>query len=180
MGTAKRSARKKAVVLPEIDFDAVEVRKRGAEVTKSALDALAAAFHTELPPRYAEFVMRFGASDGVRLIGAPAGPVTLPYLHLYPPERVRDISERNREHFRVDGLWSNAKDFLAEGTDGCVVVLGYTADGDWLGFVSGEPTCILFFPRTGDPILSIGPTFGHALAYFCDPTAKARCDRGTR
>jgi pyruvate/2-oxoglutarate dehydrogenase complex dihydrolipoamide acyltransferase (E2) component len=161
------------------DFDTIEPSCRFADVTPEELDALEAEYGT-LPPRYREFMLRFGAVDH------------LSAFVVFAPDRVRSNTTSRRPFFKkhllrfdrnlrlasvnVD-LWPNADRVLVPDHATRLVMLAGASSGDLgdLFFVSGAPERLLWFPRPGSrdgAIQDVGPTFAHAIARYFedDPT----------
>jgi hypothetical protein len=158
-----------------VDFDAIEPAPGHVQVTEAELDALEKEYGA-LPPRYREFMGRFGAGDYRGVLG------------VLGPAQVRATTEARRTFFKDNlllfkgtvrlrtlktTLWQNANDVLSPDDVTRLVVLAQATGGDLatLAFVSGEAGRLLRFQRPGRKtrIEQVGPTFAHAIAkYFED------------
>jgi len=161
MATLRKAKKtRKAKPLVAIDFAVIDAPAKRVVVEESELDALEKAYG-ELPPRYREFMSRFGPAEYFRT------------LYVHPLARARKTTEELRSFFASNiGLWENASRLLAKGEETKLVVLGNGVagpmNGGWLVFVSGSPERLLVLPRPqiGCEIVEAGPTFAHAIAPF--------------
>jgi hypothetical protein len=117
-------------------------------VSEKELDALESSLGTTLPPRYREFMTRFGPGEYFALV----------CVHSLDKVRIDDFTSQAF-------IWANTDKLLTPDEIKHVVLVGYGLNGDWLAFPKGAPKRVLVFPHTDGPIVEVS-SFAHALGKY--------------